>query len=148
MDMNLTWDRISPATRSRLVWWLWFATWLLLLAGLIDHAFYEYTVWFSGVHALLFLILFNFQRSPFPVQVRLAYLLWVAVGTYLPYMVILMYITTVGLVGNLFFGYCPLARVLSLMPWNRREPLSVGLLKRTFLSPPSSGPFVPPSSAK
>jgi len=57
---------------------------------------------------------------------------------------ILLYITILGLFTNLFFGYCPLARLMSLMPWNRRETLSTGLLKRTFLSPPSRGRFTPP----
>lgn len=146
--MKPLWESIPGHKRSRMIWWLWFATWLLLLAGLFNRTFYAYTVYFSGAHALLFLFLFQFRISPRPVQVRLAYLLWVAVGTYIPYMVFLMYITTVGLAGNLFFGYCPLARLMSLMPWNREESLSLGLLRRTFLSPPSSGPFAPPPSAK
>ena len=37
------------------------------------------------------------------------------------------------------FQYCFLARYMSLMPWNKREPYSVSLLKRTFLSAPVSG---------
>jgi hypothetical protein len=28
---------------------------------------------------------------------------------------------------------------LSLMPWNRKEPLSASLIKRTFLAPPVKG---------
>ena len=39
-------------------------------------------------------------------------------------------------------GYCPLARMLSLLPWNRRQPLSVALVRRTFLSAPVSGSIV------
>jgi hypothetical protein len=37
------------------------------------------------------------------------------------------------------FGYCTLARCLSLLPWNRSEPLSFALLRRTFLSRPVKG---------
>lgn len=138
------WDKINPLIRTRLVWSLWLVTWMLLLTGLFDPVFYEYTVDFSAAHAVLIMMLFSFQVSAFPVQVRLAYLFWVGVGTYVPGMKFLLYITTLGLVGNLFFGYCPLARILSLMPWNRNEPLSADLLKRTFLSPPRRGPFTPP----
>jgi len=77
------------------------------------------------------------------VQVRLAYLLWVLIGTFVPGMIILMYITTVGLAANLFFNYCPLARLMLLMPWNRSESLSLEFLRRVFLSPPSRGRFIP-----
>jgi len=142
--MVLVWERIPSPARQRLVWTLWCITWLLLLAGLIDPACYPYVVGFSAAHALLFLVLFAGRITPFPVQVRLAYLLWVAAGTYLPGLAILLYITTLGLFTNLFFAYCPLARLMSLMPWNRAEPFSTGLLIRTFCSPPSRGRFTPP----
>jgi hypothetical protein len=144
--VTLPWEKIPAPTRTRLVWVLWFLTWCLLLAGLFDRVFYEYTVYLSAVHALLFLGLFAFRLAPFPVQVRLAYLVWVVVGTYLPGMTFLMCISTLGLPGNLFFRYCPLARIMFLMPWNRHEPISADLLKRTFLSAPSRGAFSPPTA--
>jgi hypothetical protein len=31
-------------------------------------------------------------------------------------------------------GYCLLARILSLAPWNLRQPLSLALIRRMFLS--------------
>jgi hypothetical protein len=137
------WDGISVAARKRLVWSLWFATWLGLLGGLFDRGFYDLVVWFSAAHAALFLYLFGFRPAPFPVQVRLAYLAWVAIGTYVPYMLVLLYITTLGLTTNLFLGYCPLARMLYLLPWNRAEPFSLELLARVFLTPPVDGRFTP-----
>ena len=36
---------------------------------------------------------------------RRKWTIWVAVGTYVPYMTFLMYITLVGLAANLFLGY-------------------------------------------
>jgi len=142
------WDRISLNIRKRLVWVLWFVTWIGLLAGLFDRIFYEYVVVFSAAHAFLVLFLLRFRISTFPAQVRVAYLVWVAIGTYVPYMVILMYITTVGVATNLFIGYCPLARIMYLFPWNREEPFSFKLVTRVFLSPPVTGKFkLPPSSA-
>lgn len=141
------WDKMPVKIRKRVVWGLWFVTWLGLLAGVLDRTFWEYVVVFSAAHALLVLFLLGLHVSPFPVQVRLAYLTWVAVGTYVPFMEILMYITIIGLAANLFLGYCPLARMLCLLPWNREEPISLDLLKRVFLSPPVAGKFTPPPSS-
>jgi len=137
------WQHLSKSSRKRLIWWLWLITWLLLLGGLFDRSFYHWVVLLSALHSLLFLWLFRFRIDPFPVQVRLAYLLWTFLGTYVPGMTFLMYITTVGLPANLFLNYCPLARLMLLMPWNRTEPLSLTFLKRVFLSPPSVGRFLP-----
>jgi hypothetical protein len=39
-------------------------------------------------------------------------------------------------------GYCPLARALSLLPWNRSQPLSAALVRRTFVSAPVRGSIV------
>jgi hypothetical protein len=79
----------------------------------------------------------------FPAQLRIAYFAWVAIGTYAPHTVILMYITALGLVANLFFGYCPLSRMLYLFPWNRGETFSAGLVARVILTPPVPGQFKP-----
>ncbi len=141
------WEKLPTSYRKRLVWSLWFVTWLGLLAGLLDRTFYNYVVVFSAAHALLVLFLLGFNLFAFPAQVRIAYFLWVAVGTYVPAMEILMYITMVGLATNLFWGYCPLARMLYLLPWNREERLSINLLRRVFLSPPVAGKFRPPPPA-
>ena len=118
------WEQIPTRTQDRLIWGIWFVTWLGLLAGLVDRVYYEYVVAISAAHALLFLVLFKFRALAYPAQLRIAYFLWVAVGTFVPYMVILMYITTLGLAANLFFGYCPLSRMMYLLPWNRDEPTS------------------------
>lgn len=138
------WERMDTKTRKNLVWSLWFITWIGLLIGYIDTWGWTFVVIFSAAHAILFWWMLGRSVEPFPVQVRIAYFLWVAVGTYVPYMVVLMWITTVGLATNLFLGYCPLARMMTLLPWNRQETLSWNLVKRTFLSPPSEGRFTPP----
>jgi hypothetical protein len=140
------WDRLPQRIRKPLVWLLWFVTWIGLLAGMFDRVFYEYVVIFSAAHALIVLFLLRFSVAAFPVQVRIAYFAWVAVGTYVPYMVILIYITTIGLATNLFVNYCPLARMMYLLPWNREETLSLNLVARVFLSPPVAGKFKPHSS--
>jgi hypothetical protein len=65
-------------------------TWLGLVAGLSSPQWYKPVVGFSAVHALLFLYLEKFNLAAFPVQVRLAYVVWVAIGTYAPWMGTLM----------------------------------------------------------
>ena len=137
------WDRIPQRVRKGLIWTLWFITWVGLIAGIFDDVYFEYVVIFSALHAVVFFLLFHFRVRPFPVQVRIGYLAWVAVGTYVPYMVILMYITLVGLATNLFLGYCPLARMMYLLPWNRDETFSLDLARRVFLSAPVPGKFQP-----
>ena len=129
-----------------LVWGLWFVTWVGLVGGLFDRVIFEYVVIFSAFHAVLFLTLNGFKIGPFPVQVRIAYFIWVAVGTYVPYLTVLMYITLVGLGTNLFLGYCPLARMMYLLPWNRDEKLTLTFVRRTFLSAPVPGQFKPAST--
>lgn len=138
-------ERIPKHIRRYLVWGLWFITWLGLIAGLFHRVFYEYVVLFTAIHALLFLILVNFHVKKFPAQIRIAYLIWVVIGTYVPHMTILMYITTIGLATNLFLGYCPLARMMYLLPVNREEPFSLELVRRVFVSPPAQGEFKPAS---
>ncbi|MDS3862336.1 hypothetical protein RIF25_16165 [Thermosynechococcaceae cyanobacterium BACA0444] len=86
------WDQMQQPFRTRLVWLLWFVTWIGLLAGMFDRMFYEYVVIFSAAHTLLVLFLVRFRLAVFPAQIRIAYFCWVAIGTYVPYMVILMYI--------------------------------------------------------
>jgi len=137
------WERIPPRRRKRLVWSLWFVTWIGLLAGLRRPVAYEYVVFFSAAHAVVVLSLLRFRIAAFSAQVRVAYFLWVAAGTYLPGMTILLYITMIGLATNLFLGYCPLARLVYLLPWNRSEAFSAGLAARVFLTPPVVGPFRP-----
>ena len=144
-EMQSHFECMDQVKRKRLVWSLWFITWIGLIAGLFNKVFYECVVMFSFAHALLFLFLNNYQFKSFPVQVRIAYLAWVAVGTYIPYMTILLYITIIGLTTNLFLGYCPLARMLYLLPINRTEPFNVDLIKCVFLTPPVRGQFKPVS---
>jgi hypothetical protein len=56
----------------------------------------------------------------------------------------MMHVTTIGVLSNLAVGWCPLARMLYLLPWNREEPFELSLLWRVFLSKPVPGRFRPP----
>jgi hypothetical protein len=137
------WDRIPSANRKKLIKSLWWVTWILLVLGLFNTTFLHGVIALSTMHLILFIVLFGFKISPFPVQLRLAYLAWVTAGIYIPELKILIYITIVGLAANLLFGYCLLARMMYLLPWNKEEKFSWNLVKRVILTPPVEGKFKP-----
>jgi hypothetical protein len=134
---------MSFLARRRLVRTLWFITWFGLLAGLFDHRWYQAVVAFSIFHTALFLALTRFRVAALPNQVRILYLVWVAISTYVPGALVLMWMPTIGLATNLFWGYCPAVRMVYLMPWNLKEPLTWSLVMRVFTTPPSDGRFTP-----
>lgn len=76
--------------------------------------------------------------TAFPVQVRLAYLALLLAGFWSP-LAWVHWVQLVGTTARVTVGYCLLARIMSLMPWNRREPLSRALVTRTFVSAPVPG---------
>lgn len=138
-------NAISPARRSitmlrpaELSWWLWLASAVLLAAWLAG------TAW--AFWALLSLCAFQVawfrvregRFAAFPVQVRIAYGLLIASTAWEP-LHWLAYVPAIGTWAQVIFGYCALARILSLLPWNRREALTWGLVARTFLTPPATG---------
>jgi hypothetical protein len=69
--------------------------------------------------------------SAFPVQVRLAYTALLLLALWEP-MNWLFWLPAIGTPAQVLFGYCTLARCLSLLPWNRGEPFSWRLVWRTF----------------
>jgi hypothetical protein len=77
----------------------------------------------------------------FPVQVRLAYLGLLGLGLWPP-LAVLQVLQFVGVNAMLVADYCPLARLLVLMPWNRRVPFSLALLRWAAFSPPAPGAIV------
>lgn len=116
-------------------WWIWLTTACLLTVGLAGYpaAFVvaiglalAQTVWFAGTERAL---------SAHGVQIRLAYTL-LLLASYPPGWRWVNALPALGTFALVLVGYCPLARLLSLMPWNRTEPLTVDLVRRTFLTPP------------
>lgn len=119
-------------------WWAWAVTAALLIVGLAGCS-----VAFVGAMAMTVgqgFILLGRDRSPaaFSVQLRVAYLLLLLIG-YPPPMRWLYWLPTAGTFALIVFGYCLLARMLSLLPWNSREDYTLDRLRRTFLSAPDPG---------
>lgn len=119
-------------------WRYWAASEVLLVIGLAG--------WYPAFALALVLALVQVahyrarERSftAFPVQVRIGYaaILLIALAPALHW---LFWLPAVGTLALLLFGYCLLARCLSLMPWNRRERFTWQLAWRTFTAPPVRG---------
>ena len=119
-------------------WRYWLATVCLLTAGLAGYPLaFRFAVGVTLLHLIHFLLRERSLRS-FPVQVRLGYLALLLLALPDPLNGI-FWIPTVGTWAQVFFGYCAMARLVSLLPWNRGEPFTLGLLWRTFTSPPVRG---------
>ena len=117
------------------MWWVWLVSACLLLIGLMGmpEAF-PATLLLSIAQFILFLARERAFKA-FPVQLRLAYTLLLTICL-LPPMRWLYWLPAVGTSALVIFGYCLMARMLSLLPWNRAEPITIDLLRRTFLSRP------------
>jgi hypothetical protein len=123
---------------KRLSWWYWLVTACLLAAGVAGYP--------SGFAAAIGVTVFQLVHftvregsiAAFPVQVRFWYLMLLLVA-FLEPLRIIYWIPTIGTWAQLIFGYCAMARCVSLLPWNRHESLSVDLVARTFLSRPVRG---------
>lgn len=119
-------------------WWYWLVTVGLLTAGVAGWA-----TGFALAIGLTVIQLIHFtirERSifSFPIQVRLGYLLLLLVA--LPEKLQLIYwIPVIGTWAQVVFGYCTMARMVSLLPWNRTEGVSLVLIKRAFFSAPVRG---------
>jgi hypothetical protein len=119
-------------------WWYWLATGSLLIGGLTGQpSLFILAIFLTVFH---FLHYFVRERSiaAFPVQIRIAILLLLLVSYPEP-MRPLYWAPTIGAVARIFFGYCLMARFISLMPWNRDESFSFALIRKTFLSAPTKG---------
>lgn len=127
---------------KKLTWWYWLASAVLLAAGVAgnERAFMS-LILLSSWQVLHFYIE-DESLASFRVQVRLGYVLIAVMAFWEPLRAIYL-IPLCGTWANVFFGYCPLARFLTLMGWNRSESLTVDLVWRTIITPPTRGKFRP-----
>ncbi len=121
-----------------LSWWYWLVTVCLLTAGLAGWG--NGFLWAIALTAFQVIHFAIRERSitAFPVQVRFGYLLLLLIALPAP-LQLLYWVPVIGTWAQILFGYCTMARLVSLLPWNREQPFSVALAKRTFLSAPVRG---------
>lgn len=121
-----------------LSWWYWLVTACLLTAGVAGApAAFALAIALTVVQLAHF-TLREGRVTAFPVQVRFWYLMPLLVALPKPLQFI-YWVPTVGTWAQVIFGYCTMARCVSLLPWNRKQRFSVDLLSRTFLSRPVPG---------
>lgn len=125
--------RWKMATNRDLGWWYWLLTVGVLSAGLLGWTVGLYLAMLLCAVQITHVMWLTRDVTSFPVQVRVAYLGLLVAGLWGP----LHWIHWVQLAGTsarVSVGYCFLARALSLASWNRRQPFSLNLVGRTFLS--------------
>lgn len=123
---------------KELSWQYWFVTACMLTAGV---AGFQTGFLLAIGLTVIQLIHFTIREgsiAAFPVQVRFWYLMLLLLALPQPLQFI-YWIPTVGTWAQLIFGYCTMARCVSLLPWNRKERFSVDLARRTFFSRPVPG---------
>lgn len=119
-------------------WWYLVFTELSLLAGLLsDPGWFYVAIGLCVIQAIHFGIEDKNFLS-FSCQVRYVMALMFSLGLYEP-LRWLCWIPAAGLVARLTVNYCLLARIMSLLPWNKKAPYSGALLKSTFFLPPTAG---------
>lgn len=119
-------------------WWYWLATDLLLIAGVAGwHWGMPLVIGLTVVQAVHYLAREK-RLMAFPVQVRLGYLLLLVAGLY-PHLAFIHWVQVAGTTAVVTVGYCPLARMLALMPWNRNHPLTLRYIRKTVFSAPVRG---------
>ena len=114
-------------------WWYWFVTVGLLGAGLFGRPAGIYVAILLSAVQIGHVIWLTGDVTSFPVQVRVAYLAMLVLGLWGPLQWI-HWLQLTGTTARVLVGYCLLARTLSLAPWNRLQPVSFALIRRTFLS--------------
>jgi len=119
-------------------WWYWLVT-----AGLLTFGLSGNPIGFAFAIGLTIIQLIHFvfrerNITAFPIQVRFWYLMLLLVAWSEPLQWI-YWVPAIGTWAQVIFGYCTMARCVSLLPWNRSEQLSLDLLTKTFLSRPVRG---------
>ena len=116
-------------------WRYWLVTALFLTTGVAGyHEGFILAIGLSVIHLLHFVIREK-GITGFPVQVRFWYLMLLLLSM-VEQLHWLFWIPAIGTWAQVIFGYCAMARLVSLFPWNRDEAFSLGLIKQRFLSRP------------
>ena len=120
-------------TQRDIAWWYWLVTVALLGTGLFISPTGLYAAMALCVVQAVHILAITRNAAAFPLQVRVAYLALLIAGLWEPLQWI-HWMQLIGTTARVLIGYCLLARTLSLAPWNRWHPLTVGLIRRTVLS--------------
>jgi hypothetical protein len=121
-----------------IAWWYWLVSAVSLTAGV---AGWHWGFCIVGTIATVQIVHFTVRTgslTSFPVQIRLTYLA-ILIAAAPAAMQWMYWVPTMGTWALVTVGYCPLARMLSLMPWNRQGPLTLARVIFTITAPPEPG---------
>ena len=119
-------------------WWYWLVTAILLTFGILgEPSGFIFAIGFT-VFQLIHFVFRERSIRAFPVQVRFWYLILLIIALPEP-LKLIYWIPTIGTWAQIIFGYCAMARFVSLFPWNRNEKFSFKLVRKTFFSRPVRG---------
>lgn len=121
--------------KQDITWWYWLSTIPLLTVGNLGETNGYVLVALLTVIQIVHFIYREGSICAFPVQVRIAYLGWFLLGQ-VPYMQWMLWIQLIGTSLNVLVNYCPMARLMALVPWNRRQALTMRLVVKVLFSPP------------
>ncbi|MCW8931298.1 MAG: hypothetical protein OQL19_13795 [Gammaproteobacteria bacterium] len=119
-------------------WRYWLVTAVLLTVGVLGEPIGFVLAISLTVIQLIHFIYKEHSITSFPIQVRIWYLMLLLVALPEP-MQLIFWIPCIGTWAQVIFGYCTMARFVSLFPWNRTELFSLELLIKTFFSRPVKG---------
>lgn len=119
-------------------WWYWLITAGLLTYGVAGNPAGFLLAIGLTIFQLIHFVIREKSITAFPIQVRFWYLMLLLAAFPEPFRLI-YWVPTAGTWAQVIFGYCAMARLVSLFPWNRSDRLSVALLQKTFLSRPVRG---------
>lgn len=126
-------------------WWYWLVTAALLSWGVLVDPLGLYLAIGLTVVNLAHFTLRASGVTDFPVQVRFFYLLLLLIALPEP-MRWLFWVPMIGTWAQVLVGYCAMARLVSLFPWNREAGLTGRMVWRTFFSLPVRGSVASSSS--
>lgn len=124
-----------------IIWSTWFVTDICLATGLMLWPEMLYVgMLVVALHSIHFYIVSPHIFS-FPMQVRLIYLGFLILGQ-LPYCRWINWVQLAGTTALITVDYCPLARTLSLMTWNRTRELTWQFVRAAVFSRPVNGSII------
>jgi len=119
-------------------WWYWLASTISLwFAVTSTPEAHDLAIAIGGLQ-LLHLALREQSLHTFPVQIRLGYLsvLLMALPDGFQWV---LWVPAIGTLIRVLIGYCLMARILMLLPFNREKPLTLRFIKEAFFTPPMRG---------
>ncbi len=124
-----------------LAWWIWAILAGLMVWGLTGQMLAREAAMALAVLQAMGSLLAHRSLRHFPTQLRVAYALWMAVSL-VPPLFVMYWILAAGTTARVLTGYCAMARLLLLLPWNRSVRLSWRRIGIIAFHPPIQGSVV------